>query len=111
MGVAEAAIESFGRAYRESQTVSGSDAVVGPEAIAALATVIRGGELLDRGELLNQGLEHLRRFALPLSVRRALGYSWYLSDSGQGWQTSRAGRHGILAALTSQLPSAIGNPW
>lgn len=105
MGVAEAAIESFGRAYRESQTVSGSDAVVGPEAIAALATVIRGGELLD------QGLEHLRRFALPLGVRRALDYSWYLSDSGQGWQTSRAGRHGILAALTSQLPSAIGNPW
>ena len=56
-------------------------------------------------------LEHLRRFALPLGVRRALDYSWYLSDSGQGWQTSRAGRHGILAALTSQLPSAIGNPW
>ena len=59
----------------------------------ALAGARRGGELLD------SGLEHLRRFALPLGVRRALDYSWYLREINpeladlkdrQGWHLARA---------------------
>ena len=93
MRIAEAAIESFRRAYRESRIISDPGTVVGPEAIEALVAAIRSRELLD------PGLEHLRRFALPLGVRRALDYSWYLSDfnpkladlkSRQAWHLARA---------------------
>ena len=93
MRIAEAAIESFSRAYRESRTICDPGTVVGPEAIEALVAAIKSRELLDRG------LEHLRRFALPLGVRRALDYSWYLSDfnpkladlkSRQAWHLARA---------------------
>ena len=72
--IAEAAIESFSRAYRESRAMCEPGTVVGPEAIEALVATIKSRELRD------PGLEHLRRFALPLGVRRALDYSWYLSD-------------------------------
>ena len=91
--IAEAAIESFGRAYRESRTIGDPGVIVGPEAIEALIATIRGRELLDHG------LGHLRRFALPLGVRRALDYSWYLRDfnpklselkSRQAWHLGRA---------------------
>ena len=91
--IAEAAIESFSRAYRESRAICDPGTVVGPEAIEALVAAIRSRELLD------PGLEHLRRFALPLGVRRALDYSWYLSDlkpkladlkSWQAWHLARA---------------------
>ena len=93
MQIAEAAIESFSRAYRESRIISDPGTVVGPEAIEALVAAIKGRELLDHG------LEHLRRFALPLGVRRALDYSWYLSNfnpkladlkSRQAWHLARA---------------------
>ena len=91
--IAEAAIESFGQAYRESRTIDDPGIVVGPEAIQMLVETIRSRELLDHG------LEHLRRFALPLGVRRALDYSSYLSDfnpklaglkSKQAWHLGRA---------------------
>ena len=91
--IASAAVQSFGQAYRDSRTVGGRNAVVGPEALEALVAAIKGRELLDRG------LGHLRRFALPLGVRRALDYSWYLSDfnpgladlkRGQAWHLARA---------------------
>ena len=91
--IAEAAIESFSRAYRESRAICDPGTVVGPEAIEALVAAIKSRELLD------PGLEHLRRFALPLGVRRALDYSWYLSDfnpkladlkSRQAWHLARA---------------------
>ena len=93
MQIAEAAIESFSRAYRESRAICEPGTVVGPEAIEAVAAAITSRELLD------PGLEHLRRFALPLGVRRALDYSWYLSDfnpkladlkSRQAWHLARA---------------------
>ena len=90
--IAEAAIQSFAQAYRESRaTVPG--VVVGPEAVEALVAIIR-----DR-ELSEQGLEHLRRFALPLGVRRALDYAWFLRPvapkladlkSRQAWHLGRA---------------------
>ena len=91
--IAAAAIESFGRAYRESRAICDPGTVVGAEAIAALVAAI------ERRELRDPGLEHLRRFALPLGVRRALDYSWYLSDinpkladikSRQAWHLARA---------------------
>lgn len=91
--IAEAAIESFSSAYRESQAMCDPGTVVGPEAIEALVAAVKSRELLD------PGLEHLRRFALPLGVRRALDYSWYLSDCNpkladlkrrQAWQLARA---------------------
>ena len=91
--IAEAAIQSFGQAYRDSRTTDDPNAVVGPEAVEALVETIRGGALLD------SGLEHLRRFALPLGLRRALDYSWYLSElnpeladlkSRQAWHLARA---------------------
>ena len=93
MQLAEAAIESFRRAYRESRVMREPGTVVGPEAIEALVAAI------ERRELLDPGLEHLRRFALPLGVRRALDYSWYLSDINpkladlkrrQAWHLARA---------------------
>lgn len=93
MQIAEAAIESFGRAYRESRAICDPGTVVGPEAIEALVATI------ERRELRDPGLEHLRRFALPLGVRRALDYSWYLSDfnpkladlkNRQAWHLARA---------------------
>ena len=93
MRTAEAAIESFSRAYRESRAICDPGTGVGPEAIEALVAAIRSRELLD------PGLEHLRRFALPLGVRRALDYSWYLSSfnptladlkSRQAWHLARA---------------------
>ena len=76
--IADAAVQSFAQAYRDARTVGGPNAVVGPEAVEALVAAIRGRQLLDRG------LEHLRRFALPLGVRRALDYSWYLRDFNPG---------------------------
>ena len=91
--IAEAAIDSFSRAYRESRAMCEPGTVVGPEAIEALVATINSRELLD------PGLEHLRRFALPLGVRRALDYSWYLSDFNpkladlkrrQAWHLARA---------------------
>ena len=91
--IADAAVQSFAQAYRDGRTVGGPNAVIGPEAVETLVAAIRGRELLDRG------LEHLRRFALPLGVRRALDYSWYLSEfnpkladlkSKQAWHLSRA---------------------
>ena len=75
--VAEAAIQSFAEAYGESRNMDDPSAVVGPEALEALVAAIRGRELRDGG------LEHLRRFALPLGVRRALDYSWYLRELNQ----------------------------
>ena len=93
MQIAAAAIESFSRAYRESRTMCEPGTVVGPEAIKALVATIKSRQLRD------PGLEHLRRFALPLGVRRALDYSWYLSDfnpkladlkSRQAWHLARA---------------------
>ena len=93
MRVAAAAIESFSRAYRESRAVCEPGTLIGPEAIAALVVTIK------RRQLRDPGLEHLRRFALPLGVRRALDYSWYFSDinpkladlkSRQAWHLARA---------------------
>ena len=72
--IAEAAIQSFAEAYRESRNMDDPNAVVGPAALEALVAIIRDRELRD------SGLEHLRRFALPLGVRRALDYSWYLRE-------------------------------
>ena len=34
--------------------------------------------------MLDSALEHLRRFALPLGVRRALDYSWFLHEFNPG---------------------------
>ena len=91
--IAEAAIESFSRAYRESRAMCEPGTVVGPEAIETLVAAIKSRQLRD------PGLEHLRRFALPLGVRRALDYSWYLGDinprlvalkSRQAWHLARA---------------------
>ena len=91
--IAEAAVQSFGQAYRDSRTEADADAAIGPEAIEALAATTRGGDLRD------QGLELLRRFSLPLGVRRALDYSWYLRDFNpeladlkerQAWHLARA---------------------
>ena len=47
---------------------------------------MKGRELLDRG------LGHLRRFALPLGVRRALDYSWCLSDFNPGLADPKRGQ-------------------
>ena len=91
--IAEAAILSFGLAYRDSRTISEPGTVVGPEAIETLVEIIKNRELADRG------LEHLRRFVLPLGVRRALDYSWYFREystqladlkSRQAWHLGRA---------------------
>ncbi|MYK26881.1 MAG: hypothetical protein F4052_08060 [Dehalococcoidia bacterium] len=68
------AIQSFAQAYRESRATVPSGVAIGPEAVESVAATLRVGEL---GE---QGLEHLRRFALPLGVRRALDYAWFLHD-------------------------------
>ena len=68
------AIQSFAQAYRESRATVPSGVAIGPEAVESVAATLRAGEL---GE---QGLEHLRRFALPLGVRRALDYAWFLQD-------------------------------
>ena len=68
------AIQSFARAYRESRATVPPGVVIGPEAAEALAATLREGKL---GE---QGLEHLRGFALPLGVRRALDYAWFLRE-------------------------------
>ena len=86
-------MQSFGQGYRDSKTLDDPSAVVGTEALEALIVTIRGGELRD------SGLEHLRRFALPLGVRRALDYSWYLRELNpeladlkdrQAWHIARA---------------------
>ena len=91
--IAEAAIQSFGQAYRDSRTIDDASTVVGPEAVVTLVSAIRGRELRD------SGLEHLRRFALPLGARRALDYSWYLRalhseladlKKRQAWHLARA---------------------
>ena len=91
--IAEAAIQSFAEAYRDSRNMDGPNLVGGPEALEALVAAIRGRELRD------SGLEHLRRFALPLGVRRALDYSWYLRELNpeladlkerQAWHLARA---------------------
>ena len=91
--ISGAAVQSFGQAYRDSRTIDDPDAVVGPEAVEELVGTIRGRELRD------SGLEHLRRFALPLGVRRALDYSWYLREFNpaladlkekQAWHLARA---------------------
>ena len=91
--IAEAAIQSFAEAYGESRNMDDPNAVVGPKALEALVAIIRDRELRD------SGLEHLRRFALPLGVRRALDYSWYLRELNpeladlkdrQAWHLARA---------------------
>ena len=91
--IAEAAIQSFAEAYRDSMATDDPNLVGGPEALEALVAIIRGRELRD------SGLEHLRRFALPLGVRRALDYSWYLRELNpeladlkdrQAWHLARA---------------------
>ena len=91
--IAEAAIQSFGQNYRDSRTTDDPDAVGGPEAIEALVAAIEGRELPDHG------LEHLRRFALPLGVRRALDYYWFMRGLSpeladlkrrQAWHLARA---------------------
>ncbi|MXX19666.1 MAG: hypothetical protein F4X03_12475 [Dehalococcoidia bacterium] len=68
------AIQSFAQAYGESRATVPSGVAIGPDAVESLAATLRAGDL---GE---QGLEHLRRFALPLGVRRALDYAWFLRD-------------------------------
>lgn len=70
--IAGAAMVSFAEAYRDARATVPSEVLVGPEAIEALVATIRGPGLEG------QGLEHLRRFALPLGVRRALDYAWFL---------------------------------
>ena len=91
--IVEAAVQSFGQAYRDSRTEADDDDAIGPEAIEALAATTRDGDLRD------QGLALLRRFSLPLGVRRALDYSWYLRDFNpeladlkerQAWHLARA---------------------
>ncbi len=91
--IAEKAIRSFAQAYRDSRATVHPGIVIGSEAIEALVATIK-----DR-ELAQQGLEHLRRFALPLGVRRALDYAWFLRDvapeladlkSRQAWHLGRA---------------------
>ena len=91
--IAEPALQSFGRAYRDSRNIDDPNAVVGPKALEALVGVINGGELLDGA------LEHLRRFTLPLGVKRALDYSWFLREFNpeladlkdrQAWHLARA---------------------
>ena len=91
--IVEAAIQSFGRAYMDSRNIDDPKAVGGPDAVEALVATIRGRELRD------SGLDHLRRFALPLGVRRALDYSWYLRElhpeladlkKMQAWHLARA---------------------
>ena len=72
--VAEEAIQSLAQAYREARATVPAGVVIGPEAVEALAATLRDGKLSE------QGLEHLRRFALPLGVRRALDYVWFLRD-------------------------------
>ena len=72
--VAAAAVQSFAQAYSDSRATVPSAIVVGPDAIEALVATIRSRQLSDRG------LEHLRRFALPLGTRRALDYAWFLRD-------------------------------
>lgn len=72
--VAKAAIQSFAQAYRESRATVPPGVVIGPEAVESLAATLRAGGLAG------EGLEHLRRFALPLGVRRALDYAWFLHD-------------------------------
>ena len=91
--IAASAILSFVQAYRDSRTIGDPNALAGPEAVEALVETIR------RKELLDPGLEHLRTFALPLCVRRALDYSRYLGGynpgqadlkSRQAWHLGRA---------------------
>ena len=101
--IAGAAIQSFGQAYRDSRTIDDPKAAVGSEAVEALVATIRGGELLD------SGLEHLRRFALPLGVRTPSTTPGTCRSFVQSWLTSRKGRHGILPVSTSQRPGANGN--
>ncbi len=72
--IADAAVRFFQRAYGEARAVSDPGATVGAEAIERLAASIRGEELPE------EALNHLQRFALPLGVRRALDFSWYLRD-------------------------------
>ncbi len=68
------AIQSFAQAYRESRATVPSGVAIGPEAVESVAVTLRDGRLAEHG------LEHLRRFALPLGVRRALDYAWFLHD-------------------------------
>ena len=91
--LAEAAVQSFAQAYRDSRATVHPGTVVGPEAVEALVATIKDRELAEKG------LEHLRRFALPLGVRRALDYAWFLRDvapklsdlkSRQAWRLGRA---------------------
>ena len=106
--MAESAIESFGRAYRDSRTINEPGIVVGPEAIEALVATIRGRELPEHG------LRHLKGFALPLGVRRALDYSRYLRDfnpklaelkSRQAWHLGRA----HIAAVRCKWEPLVGH--
>ena len=122
--IAEAAIQSFTQAYRDSRATVHPGTVVGPEAIEALVATIK-----DR-ELAQQGLEHLRRFALPLGTRRALDFAWFLRDvapkladlkSRQAWRLGRAQAAAVrckweplaehlmhLAGLENEMEAALG---
>ena len=91
--IADAAIQAFAWAYRDARAAGDPQPIVGPDAVEALAAVVECRELHDRG------LEHLQRFALPLAVRRALDYSWFLGrfdpeladlKERQAWHLARA---------------------
>ena len=122
--IAEAAIQSFAQSYGDSKATVHPGIVIGPEAIEALVATIK-----DR-ELAQQGLEHLRRFALPLGTRRALDFAWFLRDvapkladlkSRQAWRLGRAqaaaarckweplAEHLMhLAGLENEMEAALG---
>ena len=76
--IAGAAFQAFRQVYMDSRIIDDPGAVGGPEAVEALVATIRSRELRD------SGLEHLRRFALPLGVKRALDYAWYLRELNSG---------------------------
>ncbi|MXZ89513.1 MAG: hypothetical protein F4081_07535 [Dehalococcoidia bacterium] len=100
--IANKAIRSFAWAYRESRATALPGVAIGPEAVEALVATLRDGALAE------QGLEHLRRFALPLGVRRALDYAWFLQEVApelaelKSEQARRLGRAHAAAARPDQ---------
>ena len=105
MQIAEAAIDSFSRAYRESRAMCEPGTAIGPEAIEAA------------------GSGHHESSSYLILGWSTCGDSHYLSVRGapwttpgtsatsiQSWPTSSAGKRGILPALTPQRAKSVGNP-